>query len=394
MQIAIIAVCILVLFRIQAIIYRLKWNSNLYVDVRFEKSQVTEGEPVMVEELFENRKWLPLPVVFLQFKLSKHFQVAGERCKKGEDRYSRNELLSVMMNQRFRRRIEVVCHKRGIYDIERASVVAKSLLLDEEYMDTFQCDSRLKVYPRMVDAGRFENMLRSSAGGQVTQPFMQEDPFLLQGIRDYQIYDHMKSINWKATARTGSMKVNVVETVSSRDAYVFLNMQKESLAVSNEVLEESIRLAKTFCAMFSQKGVKSSLYTNGTNGENMEPVCVRHGIGAEYMSRVNEALTQIYVDETGNHISHGRDQEVDFVEKYASTIEKCAQDGRVVILSNCQDAAMVEMLSNLHRKGLKFLWIVPVGRSGEYKTIHLLREHMRMWRLEFEGANKEWNTPA
>lgn len=381
MQIAVIAICIFVLFRIQAIVYRIYWNRNLNISLQFQKQTIIEGEKVVLEERLENRKWLPLPVVFLQFKLSKHFKVIDEERDGTDDRYSRNEMLSVMMNQRFRRRLEMIGTKRGRFSVERASVVAKSLFLDEEYVQTIDCETKLTVYPRMVDASRFENLLQSLRGGDALRPFMQEDPFLIRGVREYQIYDNMRSINWNATAKTGSMKVNQVETVSSQQASIFLNVQKNSLKVHSNVVEEGIRLAKTFCAMFSKKGIKSSLYTNGTTGEDMEAICVKQGVGIPYMSRVNEALASIFVDENGNLVSHGREEELDFIELYGQLMEQSAGQGMVVVISNDQNSSLVKLLREMRRQGMQCLWIVPVENAGDYKEDTQLKDSMRIWKL-------------
>lgn len=384
-----IVLSIFILYRIQAIVYRQIWNKKLQVLIQFQKTRVTEGESVMLEEILENRKWLPLPTVFLQFKLSKYFQVLGEPALVTEDRYHRKELMSVMMNQRLCRKVEVLCTKRGKYSIERASIVAQSLFLDETYTLELECNSKLTVYPRMVDARRFDQLIRSISGGQMMCSFMQEDPFLIRGVREYQIYDNIKSINWNATARTGNLKVNLLETVSNRFSYVFLNVQKESLAVPNEVVEESIRLAKTFCALFSKKGVKSQLYTNGSNGEEQQPICVERGLGVEYMSKINEALTRIFVDENGNRITHGHEQELDFVKLYSDVMEEAAKEGLVVIISNNQEPAIRKLLKKLHREGRQFLWIVPVKTMADYKEDQELKGHMRIWRLNFEGVREQ-----
>lgn len=386
MQLVIIAIFIYILYRLQGLVYHRLWSSHLHISIQFQKKCIVEGEKVVLEEELENRKWLPLPVVYLQLRLSRFFCEPGGRSYSSEDHYNRNELLSVMMNQRIRRKVELICTKRGSFEIEGAYVKAKSILLDEEYGMEIDCNSVLTVYPRSVDIVRFERLLRDTAGGQSLCPFMQEDPFLHRGVREYQIYDSMKNINWNATARTGEMKVNLVETVSSRDTYVFLNVQKESLSVHNEVIEESIRLAKTFCGFFTKKGMKNRLYTNGTNGKDREPVCVDRGSGTEYMEKVNRALTQIYVDEHGNVVSHGREEEPDFVEMYEEKLEQCAKNGQVVLISGKQDASIVRMLQKLRSRDLHFLWIVPVAKRMDYKENPQLKGYMKMWSLNFEGA--------
>lgn len=369
-------------------VYARLWSRRLDIRIQFQKRQVTEGETVILEEMLENRKYLPLPIVFLQFKLSRYFHVNGEPEAVTQDRYTRNEWMSVLMNQRLTRKVEMVCTRRGNYDIERVSVTARSLFLNEVYVQELDCESHLTVYPRMVDARGFERLLKNINGNQMIVPFMQEDPFLLRGIREYQIYDNMKLINWNATARTGGLKVNLLETVSNRKISVFLNMQKESLAVHNEILEESIRLAKTFCALFSKKGIKSQLYTNGTDGKCMEPICVPEGVGPGYMDQVNESLTRIFLDENGNILTHGREQEVDFVEMYSGLLEESVQREGVVLISGNQDEKILQMLKKLHRKGRQFLWIVPVESAVSYKKDSELKDHMCLWRLNYEGAGE------
>lgn len=387
MQIGAIAISIYLLYRLQAYIYSRFWNQKLKVSIGFEEKQVTEGETAVIEETLENRKWLPLPVVFLAFKISKYFVIPGESRGQAEDRYTSNELMSVMMNQRLRRRVEVLCTKRGVYNVEQASVTAKSLFLDEIYIEQVTCDSEITVYPRMADAKRFQNLIQGAYGSQMLKKYMQEDPFLHRGVREYQSYDTMKGINWNATARTGNMKVNVLEHTANQDAVIYLNMQKESMSVHNEVLEEGIRLAKSFCALFSKQGIKSALYTNGTDGKNITPLNVeKSGIGLEYMSRVNEVLTHIHLDETGNVLVHGRNEELDFLELYGNRMERDAGNGVVILISNDQSVRLVKTMKQIRKSGGSFLWIVPVDTATSYREDPVLCDQMRCWRLHYEGA--------
>lgn len=60
-------------------IYSNNWNRDLYVNVAFEKNQVTEGEDTVIVESVINNKWLPLPFLFINFKLENSFK----NCKHG-----------------------------------------------------------------------------------------------------------------------------------------------------------------------------------------------------------------------------------------------------------------------------------------------------------------------
>lgn len=390
MQIAAIVISVFILYRVQALIYQRIWDRQLKADVSFVKEKVTEGETVELEEVLENRKWLPLPVVFLTFKMSKYFKDAQENAVLSNDRYTRNELLSVMMFQRRKRRIELVCTRRGKYKIEQATLQAQSLFLDEKYIKNISCESCLTVYPGYVDAKRFVQLIENVYGSQAMRPFMQEDPFLHRGVREYQVYDSMRNINWNATAKTGSMKVNLLETLTNQQVSVYLNMQKESLSVHNEVLEESIRLAKTFCAFFSRKGIKSALYTNGCCEGDDEPVCVKkRDAGIAYMGQVNEALTRIVLDETGNVVKYGREQELDFVSLYQEQIKEDSKDSQILLISCDQNARIMQLMKELFRQRKSFLWVVPVDYTSSFHAWPELREHMKIWRLNFEGASRE-----
>lgn len=389
MQIVAIVISIFILYRVQALIYHRIWDRQLKADICFIKEKVTEGETVELEEVLENRKWLPLPVVFLTFKMSKHFKGVQENAVLSNDRYTRNDLLSVMMYQRRKRRIELVCTRRGSYKIEQATLQAQSLFLDEKYIKNISCESCLTVYPGYVDAKRFVQLIENVYGSQVMRPFMQEDPFLHRGVREYQVYDSMRNINWNATAKTGSMKVNLLETLTNQQVSVYLNVQKESLSVHNEVLEESIRLAKTFCAFFSRKGIKSALYTNGCGEGDNEPVCVKRGAGIAYMGQVNEALTRIVLDETGNVVKYGREQELDFVSLYQEQIKEDSKDSQILLISGDQNARIMQLMKELSRQGKRFLWVVPVDYTTSFHASPGLQEHMKIWRLNFEGASRE-----
>lgn len=390
MQILAIVMSVFLLYRVQALIYHRVWDRRLKADIRFVKEKVTQGDTVELEEVLENRKWLPLPAVFLTFKLSKYFKETREGSSLSNDRYTRNDLLSVMMFQRRKRCIQLVCTRRGMYRIEQATLQAQSLFLDEKYIKPVSCESCLTVYPGYVDAKRFAQFVETVYGSQMMYPFMQEDPFLHRGVREYQVYDSIRNVNWNATARTGSMKVNLLETMTNQQVSIYLNVQKESLSVHNEVLEESIRLAKTFCAFFSQKGIKSALYTNGTGEGDKEPVCVeKRGAGTAYMGQVNEALTRIFLDETGNIVKYGREQELDFVSLYKEQLKKDSEESQVFLISGDQNDRIVQLMKELSRQGRSFLWVVPVDYTASFHMEPGLVKHTKLWRLNFEGASRE-----
>ena len=49
-----------------------------------------------------------------------------------------------------------------------------------------------------------------------------EDPFTFRGIREYTTSDPMKTINWKASARTGGLMVNTFDSVMTQKVMLYL----------------------------------------------------------------------------------------------------------------------------------------------------------------------------
>ena len=72
----------------------------------------------------------------------------------------------------------------------------------------------------------------------------------------------MKSVNWKAFARTGELKVNLYEDTASQEVCILLNLENHGYVNHYDILEENIRLAATLSDMFIAKGIPVSLQTN------------------------------------------------------------------------------------------------------------------------------------
>ena len=73
----------------------------------------------------------------------------------------------------------------------------------------------LYVYPKAADAQRLDLPFRNLMGQALARRSLLLDPFETQSVRPYESYDPYRSVNWKATARTGELKVNVFSPTAS-----------------------------------------------------------------------------------------------------------------------------------------------------------------------------------
>ena len=81
------------------------------------------------------------------------------------------------------------------------------------------------MYPKPFSHPDFKRSLKQLNGEVLTKRHLLEDPFEYRGIRDYQPQDDLKSINWKATARTGDLKVNQKNYTSQKSVRIFVNLE-------------------------------------------------------------------------------------------------------------------------------------------------------------------------
>lgn len=386
MQILLMAVLVYGIVMLQRKLYSNNWDKELYLNVAFEDHQVHEGETTNIIETVINNKWLPLPFLYIRFKLEKSFQTVGEERIAADDKYSRDDLLNVLMKQSIKRKIKIKCAKRGKYTIDGFSVNAYNLLLDEKHMADYSCNSTLTVYPVAVDARRFEKLLKCIDGDLKNNNSLQDDPFLIRGCREYQTYDEMRLINWNATARSGELRVNILEKQANRDVYIYVNLETVGMFHNNEILEESIRLGKSFAMLFSKNGIKSCVMTNGTNGKNGRLIAVRTpDKGPAYINRVDEALAEIWLED--KTIQKTRDEsEESFFALYEELLSDSARKGFIVLISNSRERHLQEYMQELKREGRPFVWIVPIATGTEYEKNPLLDGYEYAWRLSYEGA--------
>lgn len=368
-------------------IYSNNWNRDLYVNVAFEKNQVTEGEDTVIVESVINNKWIPLPFLFINFKLENSFKTANMERVSADDKFTRNDLINVLMKQSVKKKIKIVCSRRGCYSIDSFSIKAYNLFLNEKFIEDYSGKSMLTVYPGTVDVRRFEELLKRIDGNLKNNDSFYDDCFLIRGCREYQPYDEMKYINWKATAKTGDLKVNVFDKISNSNVFIYVNLESLQVFADNEVLEESIRLAKSFAIVLSDYGMKSCVITNGKPQKSNAYVTVRKSdTGPAYLNRVDEALASIDLRKSISSKTDAVDET--FSEHYCNEILENADKGFIILISNSHEKNLCSCMRELKRHRNPFIWITPVASETEFENFNTIEGNEYAWRLKYEGAEE------
>ncbi len=266
---------------------------QLSATVSFSEEAVKEGDVTKLLEIVENRKLLPLPTLTVKFNMDRSILFLDKTNTSRTDQQYRSDCLVVMPFQRLVRRHLVKCSARGFFTLDSMDVSCMDLLYRHLFSREYPVESRLYVYPNRSRIPGLPYIFRTFTGEYVTQQQKMEDPFAFRGIRDYTPTDPMGRINWKSSARNDELKVNQFFSTSSADVIIFLNLDRQGLNQAEDVLEECIRLARTFLEYFLKEGIAVRLISNGKDLISHEEARMDSGSGSGHLENCLRTMARL-----------------------------------------------------------------------------------------------------
>lgn len=337
------------LYILQKRIFHDFWDRNLGVTLRFESPAVTEGDRVVLVERSENRKWLPLPVFQYEYALCRNFAALTETDAKPLVFRRR---LALPGRRAARNRTTIESLPRGIYSIVNMKLSATDLFYSTRWETPALSAARITVYPSKIPAEKLSLPFRQLLGAVLTRRMAQEDPFQLKGIRPYEIYDSLRLINWKASAKTGELKVNQFEYSTDEAIFFLLDLGSGS----EEDREELIRLASSLSQLFLRRGVSVALAANGRSCISGGALRVSAGSGISQQTAVDEALARVKLRASVTA------EFADFLREEAPKVSGRALP--VVLSADAADGAASACANLLGRQGGYF---ISVGGKADVK---------------------------
>ena len=295
MPLILIGLGVLLVIYLQNYCYRRLWDKGLDFRVLYSQKEAFEGDEVVIRIELTNKKILPLPWVHITAEMMKMFQLSEfELDEKYGFLQNAGMFTSIMMFSKLRNRIFYVCNKRGVFRLQRAKVNVCNLLHTEEFYKEIKLDSELLVFPKTLDNFKEVDLLYKIVDSIVqSKALINPDPFEFKGIRDYQPTDTLKSINFKATAISQKLMVNIHAPTTAYKLTLLLNTDFSQNYSIEELYEQSIRLAATLAKHYIELGASLSFVTNGRDISSGEPLLVRGGTSGMHMYSIYEALARI-----------------------------------------------------------------------------------------------------
>jgi len=297
----ILLLILLSVFFLQNKLYKGRIFHRLSYRCYFSTDEAYEGDEIELVEEIENRKFLPIPWLRSDFTTSKYLDFAGTRSViTDKDRY----VVSFFMLRSYHkvtRRWKVRCTKRGVFSIEKVSLVATDPLGSCVLSRNMAAGASLTVLPNPTLFSDTGYHVRHLTGDVTVRRHLVSDPFTVSGTRPYIPGDPLKLIDWPATARAGSLMVRECAYTTSPSLAVVLNIQSRDFERDAVLDEDNVENAIRTCAGLFYETLKSGVpvefYCNtslfGDSGPGSRFVATKRDFGASHVVELLRLLAKL-----------------------------------------------------------------------------------------------------
>ncbi|MFI3206338.1 MAG: DUF58 domain-containing protein [Clostridia bacterium] len=337
----IILVLLLLAFVVYSVIgkiYAKFWQNRLNIEIFLPEDDVFEGETADIKEIVVNDKYLPLPTLEIDFSLDKSLHFSNSENSSISDKLYRRDIFYAGMKKKITRTLPVQCTKRGYYTLDKLGFMSYDIFMQQKFFGKKSFFQNFYVYPARVSTEQISVVYNQIMGEVLSRQKIYDDPFSFAGIRDYTITDPMKNINWKASAKNGSLLVNICDSAISQKLTIIIDCFENASVAGNQLSEESIRIASSLSEIFIAQGVSISVLGNSHDLFTKESLELRD---LQNLS-VNE------IRKNFSRLTFSKEEEID------SCLEQASDDELLVIISkNPETAEKIKSLAN------DIVWVMP-----------------------------------
>jgi uncharacterized protein (DUF58 family) len=278
------------------------WSRLSLERITYERRWSTQrafvGEEIEVAFSLRNRKALPLPWFEVRELLPDQLPPVGARvlpaAYQGSFYYTHTTSLAWYERVTWRQRFS--CTTRGFYEV--GPVRLRSGDLFGFFPRQMQLDKRdpVAVLPRLLDLGPLELPVRRPFGSAKGGNRIFEDQSRIAGLRDYRPGDPLKRIDWKATARRGTLQSRLYDPSATVTLIVALNA--DTFAHTWEgydplLLERAVAVAGSIAAFAEAERYAVGLIANCSYPGADRPIVVPAGRDPGQITRVLDALAMV-----------------------------------------------------------------------------------------------------
>lgn len=345
------------------------WDRRLAVEVTFGADHAVVGDDTTLEQRVVNGKLLPILVLQIAYQTDRGIEIASGNNVSVTDYVNIVEVFSLRSFEETTRTLQVHCTRRGYYRIRRTSLTAYHFFGRSALYKNIDQHTELYVYPDRIRLPALYMVIDRLSGDVKARNYLYEDPFTFRGIRDYTPQDPMTRINWKASARTGDLKVNVRDYTAGQRVMLLLNLEHPETPHGDDLLEDSIRIAATIAERLVQHQIPVSLVTNGRDIVTGASPLLGAGSSMDHLQMILEALARLEI-----HRTPAAFEEIleDRLQRAAGAEEACC------IISSSRRDGVTSLAEQLGEAQGGILWVCPLPVDAEMNTVGPYIEFVRL----------------
>lgn len=366
-------------YALQLLLCKYLWNYKLSADACFSQNQATEGDTVQLAITVENRKVIPIVTVKTNLATERGLEFQDQSNLAISDKNYRSEIFSMRGYERVQRDIPLFCEKRGYYHIEDMEFVGNDLFYTRRFLAHQKIGSSICVYPGKADARQLMVATQKMTGETVVRSSDCDDPFTFRGIRQYQSFDSIRDINWKASAKTGDLRVNIHDFTADQEIAIVLDTEWDALLRPDSLLEESIRIAASMADEFVAKGVMTSMITNGHDCLTEETFSIGAGANAQHSNAIQYGLARVKLAKQRKEatLAGMLQKQVDIMD--AEPNRKVSW----VLITTETSEEIVKQWEAISERAVKAYWIIPAHSITEVPDEILQKPDVMYWEVAY-----------
>jgi uncharacterized protein (DUF58 family) len=309
---------------------------------RHHDQRVFWGETFPIQVAVQNRSWLP--VLWLRL----HDTVPADLMPGTVFR----QVISLLPRERLQLAYTMVGRRRGYYAIGPLVTLGSDLLGAASYEHSFQDDDYVIVYPKIIALHDLGFPSQSPFGTLSSRERLFEDPTRIRGVRDYQPGDSLRRMDWKTSARVGSLQVRRFEPAIALETAIFLNLNGAEYpqAHRRHATELGIIVAASVAVHLVEKRQAVGLITNGRDPLADVPsptpsLPLRKG--REHLMHLLDLLARVEVA--------SEDESIPFLELLSRKSLGLPWGSTVVVITAQEVEGLLDTLLGFRRRGLEII---------------------------------------
>jgi uncharacterized protein (DUF58 family) len=240
---------------------------HLVVGQQVNHRNVFYGEEITLSLSIENQKFLPLPWLKVENKVTPPLAIISKKTSPLQN-LRRDTLAGTWLLwafQRVTRHYRLRCQERGFHRFGPLRLRSSDPFGWLESEVTVPALESLVVYPLIAPLEALGLSSVHPLGEHTTARRLLEDPLRVAGIRDYVLGDDPRRIHWKASAHAGALRSKVYETPALRRLLLLLdvwNYAEETKGTDPEMQELTIAVAASLGMWALGEGYMVGLLAN------------------------------------------------------------------------------------------------------------------------------------